>query len=268
MNFKMKAVVAALALTASMSASAAMTNAASGDSSLILTLLDNANNISATFDLGQSYSSFQAATATSSMSWNLAGNADYSAAWNSFTSVANLANAHWAIYAADGNGSGVGQRGYIATYTTLPAVLQTNAVMTTQIGNFDNYIDKNNLLGNHVAVVDGADTTVGGFEFAGDAKAYNANGQIGNKGAVTWGSFGQSLGVVVFKSTAASNDILKKVSATTYGNAYGASTFAMTSNGALSYTVAAAPVPEADTWAMLLAGLGLMGFIARRRTAA
>lgn len=33
--------------------------------------------------------------------------------------------------------------------------------------------------------------------------------------------------------------------------------------GALSYTVAA--VPEADTWAMLLAGLGMMGFIARRR---
>lgn len=33
--------------------------------------------------------------------------------------------------------------------------------------------------------------------------------------------------------------------------------------GALSYNVAA--VPEADTWAMLLAGLGMMGFIARRR---
>ena len=29
-----------------------------------------------------------------------------------------------------------------------------------------------------------------------------------------------------------------------------------------------APVPEADTWAMMLAGLGLMGFIARRRTQA
>ena len=26
-------------------------------------------------------------------------------------------------------------------------------------------------------------------------------------------------------------------------------------------------VPEADTWAMLLAGLGLVGFAARRRTA-
>jgi MYXO-CTERM domain-containing protein len=25
------------------------------------------------------------------------------------------------------------------------------------------------------------------------------------------------------------------------------------------------PVPEADTWAMLLAGLGLVGFAARRR---
>lgn len=30
--------------------------------------------------------------------------------------------------------------------------------------------------------------------------------------------------------------------------------------------VAAAPVPEAETWAMLLAGLGVMGFIGRRRS--
>ncbi len=32
------------------------------------------------------------------------------------------------------------------------------------------------------------------------------------------------------------------------------------------YTFAVAAVPEADTWAMLLAGLGLVGYTARRRT--
>jgi hypothetical protein len=40
--------------------------------------------------------------------------------------------------------------------------------------------------------------------------------------------------------------------------------FNLSSAGGLSYVAA---VPEADTSAMLLAGLGLMGFIARRRTA-
>ena len=35
--------------------------------------------------------------------------------------------------------------------------------------------------------------------------------------------------------------------------------------GTLTYTVAS--VPEADTWAMMVAGLGLMGFVARRRFA-
>ena len=36
-------------------------------------------------------------------------------------------------------------------------------------------------------------------------------------------------------------------------------------NGVLTYTGAVAAVPEADTSAMMLAGLGLMGFVARRR---
>lgn len=43
----------------------------------------------------------------------------------------------------------------------------------------------------------------------------------------------------------------------------------LSSAGALTYTAAAvAAVPEADTSAMFLAGLGLMGFVARRRTRA
>jgi len=40
--------------------------------------------------------------------------------------------------------------------------------------------------------------------------------------------------------------------------------FNLTSGGVLSYLVTT-PVPEADTSAMMLAGIGLMGFIARRR---
>ncbi len=45
-----------------------------------------------------------------------------------------------------------------------------------------------------------------------------------------------------------------------------ANNWATGSSGALATGNIAVAVPEADTWAMLLAGLGLMGFVARRRT--
>lgn len=42
----------------------------------------------------------------------------------------------------------------------------------------------------------------------------------------------------------------------------------LASNGLLTYSVPVAAVPEADSWLMLVAGLGLMGFMARRRVGA
>jgi hypothetical protein len=57
---------------------------------------------------------------------------------------------------------------------------------------------------------------------------------------------------------------------TTYLQADGvtASFWNLSTTGVLSYsTASAAPIPEADTSAMILMGLGLMGLIARRRRA-
>lgn len=274
MNFKMKAVVAAIALTASMSASADLTQSAFqagstskiGDSSLILTLIDNSNSISATFDLGYSYSSFAESLVTApagpNLVWDLAGNANYAAAWSSFTSTANLAGSHWAVFAGDNNGTGAGAKGMIVTYTSLPAQTVLTTELSTQLAGMDVYIADNASLGNHASVAAGGNTTVLGTEWAGQSGAYNANGMVGNKGPVTWGSFDQSLGVVKFTSAAS---VGARVASDVYANQFGASQFKLGSNGQLVFT---APVPEADTWAMLLAGLGLMGFIARRRTAA
>jgi MYXO-CTERM domain-containing protein len=45
------------------------------------------------------------------------------------------------------------------------------------------------------------------------------------------------------------------------------SKFKLTENGVLTFTSpSVSPIPEADTWAMLLAGLGMLGMIVRRRT--
>lgn len=263
MNFKMKVAVAAIALTASMSAGAAMNNSASGDSSLILTLLDNTNNISATFDLGFSYSTFQAASVTTPgtvFSWDLANNANYSQAWNSFLGTAVLSGSSWAVFAGDNLGSGAGSRGMITTYASGNTMTQSQ--LATGLGNFDSYIDANNSIGTHATVANGASSAISGNAFAESASAYGTTKKINNQGTlVVMNGFDQSMNVVSLQYVGTNQ--LANAAMTTYANAVGNATFNMASNGVLTF---AAPVPEADSWAMLMAGLSLMGFIARRRT--
>lgn len=252
------AAIAAMAMSAG-AANAGMTNAASGDSSLILTLLDNTNNISATFDLGLNYSTLPTAT---SQVWNLAASADYSAAWTSFLSVASLTGSKWAVYAADNLGSGAGSRGLITTYASGTGMTQSQ--LATGMGNFDGYINANNPLGTHPAALNGASSAISGAAFA-ESAAYGTGSKINNQGGIiVMKGLDQSMDVV--KLAYVGTNQLAQVSFTTLGNAYGNSTFNMSSNGVLSYNVAAAPVPEADTWALLLAGIGMMGFMVRRRT--
>jgi hypothetical protein len=45
-------------------------------------------------------------------------------------------------------------------------------------------------------------------------------------------------------------------------NSLAFNTFNLGTNGTLTYVGA---VPEADTWAMMMLGLGFMGFVARRK---
>lgn len=264
MNFKMKAVVAALALTASMSASAAMTNAMSGDSSLVLTLLDNTNNISATFDLGFSHTTFDR---NSSFSWNIsAGN--YGDAWSSFWTTANAATTQWAVVSADASpvATAAATNSVFTTVSTLANVLPSYTQLSTGTGTFDGYINANNLIGNHQAVANGASSATAGNAWAETSSAYGNTGYYGNQSGFgdTTGAINSNLNVYTYTANGTSGltKVVRSQYATTTGfNPY----FNMSSTGTLTYTAAA--VPEADTWAMLLAGLGLMGFIARRRTA-
>jgi len=259
MNFKMKAVVAALALTASMSASAAMTNNISGASSLILTLIDNTNDISMTVDLGFSNTSFDR---NSSFSWDISGG-DYVDAWATFWGTATVATTQWAVVSGDK----LAPNSVFTTVSTLATgvtAIPTYTQLTTALGNFDSYINANNLIGNHQAVANGASVSTGGLAFAEMSTAYNTNGTYQGIIGDTTGALDSNLSVYTFTGAAASG--LTKTVRAQYATGEGFNPyFNLSSTGALTYTAAA--VPEADTWAMLLAGLGLMGFIARRRTA-
>lgn len=275
MKFQYKALVAALALSAAtIPAQAAMTLATSGSSSMILTLLDFNNNMSATFDLGYSYDTFQnmvndahktgvlsANGLTKTMSFDLAGG-DYANAWSSFWSVASTSTTKWAVYAADGTGSGAGARGIISTYKSGANLTNSNQLQTS-VGNFNTYMNQNNPLDNHSSVENGASvvTTNLSNAFAGKATAYGSTGRINAQGHVSMNNMDTTMTVVqqLTGATAAS-----PVAFNVLSGPNGNYTFKMTSTGALEFVV---PVPEADSYAMLLAGLGVIGLVARRRKA-
>lgn len=266
MKFQLKALATALALSAvAVPAQAAIDTNLSGNGSFILTVFDRTASVSATFDLGKNYLDFNqvaAAGAVSSVtasgtsfSWNLAGNADYSAAWTSFLGTSSLANTQWSITGGDKLGSGAGSTGYITTYAGTGS--STTTQMLTALGNMDTSVG-------NIAVVAGSTmlTAANGAAYQASVPTYFLGGKNNGTGVVAVGAIGTSLGVA--QSVSASSN-LSQVSTTIFGNG---AQFTLASNGALSYTtnpIVTPPVPEADTWAMMMVGLGLMGFMARRR---
>lgn len=266
MKFQLKALAAALVLAAvAVPAQASIDATESGNGSLILTVIDKVTNVSAFFDLGKNYLDFNqvaAAGAVSSVtasgtafSWDLASNADYSSAWNSFLGASTLANTQWAITAGDNLGAGAGSRGYVTTFVSAGASTTGSSVITAT-GNFQSFVS-------NAAV--GAGSTMlsadNGAVYLPVATPYYGSGKNNGTGPVAMGYIGTSLGVVQ-QVTGASSFVPS--TQTVFGNG---AQFTLASNGALTYTTnpITAPVPEADTWAMMMVGLGLMGFMARRR---
>lgn len=268
MKFQVKALVAAIALSAAaLPAQAAVTLASSGSSSLVLSLLDNANNISATFDLGYSYSTFSdlvTAANSGSFSWDLT-SGDYADAWSAFSGVANLSTAKWAIYAADGTGSGVGARGILSTFVSGNTVVSTQQLNTT-IANFDSYLNAVNALPTHSTTENGGSSVTSGNAYAGRSIAYGTTGTINSSGHISAGKFGDTL---TFIEQLGGANVGARPTTTILGNATGNYTFSLNNAGTLSFNVPSVttPVPEADSYAMLLAGLGIVGLVARRRKA-
>jgi hypothetical protein len=265
MKFQLKALAAALALAAvAVPAQASIDANNTGNGSFILTVLDKVANVSATFDLGKNYSDFSIAGTSFansgadakgvSFSWDLAGNADYSAAWTSFLSATTLANTTYAIMAGDNLGSGAGSRGYITTYTGASTTTTTTTNLLTALGNADTF-NANIAFG--ATGPSNMNTVENGAAVSTPATIFYGSNKNNGTGIVAVGAIGTSLGVVQAVSASAN---LSQVTNTVFGND---AKFTLASNGSLTYVTA--PVPEADTWAMMMVGLGLMGFMARRR---
>jgi len=275
MKFQVKALVAALAVIASVPAQAAMDLTTTGSGSMVLAVFDSVAGVSAAFDLGKSYSDFSIIGASfadsnvdavgTSFSWNLT-QGDYATAWSTFLPLVNPANLQWAVLGGDNFGSGVGNRGIIGTLNQETVTSITTPSLTTQLGALNAYmtgapVASTQIVTNHSAVANGANVS--------NSTSTNANfltllstGKTNGAGSVVVGNIGDSMAVY------------QQVTGNATGFATGSvfannAAFRLTSNGALTYSTdpLVTPVPEADSWAMMLLGLGFMGFAARRKQA-
>lgn len=293
MNFKLNALVAAALMAASVPAFAAMQGATSGNGELLLNVRyyngaanSGADDISAIFDLGVTMNDFLANqnAAGFNLSWNL--NApNYGTAFADILAFAgtNAANIEFNVIALDSTDTGVvvGGARYLTTTATNTFPSLINSALNT-FNAMDPYVSGNNVRGTHATEANGASKAV-----QADGSAINPvyfgsiNGPVGDTWAAkTTADTTAQLGVAqnFWFLTTSSLSNTAQASKTLFG-------YDLDGNGALSATGALgnefgkwnvsatgavsfanpAPVPEASTYGMMLAGLGLVGFMARRR---
>ncbi|MDP3584417.1 MAG: PEP-CTERM sorting domain-containing protein [Thiobacillus sp.] len=261
MKFKL---IALAAMLAAGSAQAAIVDGSSGNGELFMTVLDSVGQQSYTLDLNITMDDFLAGVAANA-SYSYAADANMSS-FLSMVAPANQSGLTFAIGAMDATGSTT--TNYYRNITTASTIDLGNTVTNTNLKqlstNGDQFVaDANSLIGagNSLVVTDPGIVAYAGSALWGSNWGSAFNG-------VSTGLIGDDLGMYVLRQS--SGTFAARNSASIYealafnGNQYMAN---LDMNGNLM--IAAAPVPEAETYAMMLAGLGLVGFmVARRRRAA
>ncbi|MDO9271481.1 MAG: PEP-CTERM sorting domain-containing protein [Rugosibacter sp.] len=276
MKLKMKLMAAAVALAASAGANAAMDNMLnSGNSSLAFIALDSTGTpISMMMDLDFNVDSFLSSTALTStagntIQWNFNTNTltinnvvqagaqtNWNGAMSTFAGAAQAAETKWAVIAGDGKTNGTpGDVRYLTTSNTPLATLQgqTKSNLSLMIG-VDSLFNAHNLL----QTTSNGSTATAGAAYVGDGAAFGLAGKWENRfNGVAWADEG-ALNTNEFWMLDSNNGTSStRALVTSYAGDF-------TYNaGVLTYSVAA--IPEPSEYALMLAGLGMIGFMARRR---
>lgn len=281
MNFKLKALFAATVLAVSAtSANAAIQSGAAGNSEIFFSAWDASTGIGYTYDLlsALSATSFIGADATASAAGNptMLANAVVSnslitgpngqildVALTGLPFSSNFSNIQWNLAAFDNNG----RTRLLVTKDgndSAPAAIGNNQAKTSVTG-FEGYSSQANSFMESLAEDTYALTNdTNGSAYPGTFGA-TINGNIFDTTNVLGSS---SFMYLVAQSTQASSSVagLVKQMATANGENLVATTYQQAGQWRLNLSVAqTAPIPEPETYAMFLAGLGIMGAVARRR---
>ena len=283
MKLKLKLMAAAVALVAaSGAAQAAIATSTSGNGSLVLFAYDTSAHTTAMFDLGVEMDSFlpSAMSAGGSITWNLgtssvAGTGAYtgfSSTLNygsTFADFASASSVKWGVFALDSTGTALGQDRVLSTSNTALATIKTQT--KANLTNFgpsqvDTFLAGHNLSVGQSSVANGASLS---SDPGVNAAANHSNG-FGNSDkfrdkatfvATAFAGTAQSFYMLDTNTgTLASTALV-----TQFGNAAGNATFLYNDTaGTLTFNQVAA-IPEPSEYALMLAGLGMLGFMARRR---
>ncbi len=253
---KLKYIAAAAVLAVSGVAQAApIDQGADGVGDFFFNIWDTTRSYTANLNLQQNV--FTAAVnAPGSYSFTRALSAD--SLFQSFISGANLAELQWNVVAAESLSS----RTIHQTYTpgTLPPLAQTVINGRSMVGVIQAFAGRVNDAmapgGNSVFITDASSNIYGGW--LGCSNNF-ATQEFSNCGTLANNSAATGLGLVV-ETYPATGAMVRGAFAPQLNNGLPLSVYLDA-----SYNLSMAPVPEPETYAMLLAGLGLMGAIARRR---
>lgn len=286
MNFKLNALVVATLLAASGVAQAKVADSndrAPNGGDLFANVWSVANNASYTVDLGLTLDQFASANVNTlgvKLVWDLDGNSftdqsavstglttqplNYGSVYSTFATpaVAGASDLKFDLKAMDGTPSafaGTGTNRYLST-SFASSISATNGQVFA-MDNWDVILNASN--DDTTNSTHGTDiNTAGANKFdAGDAMNvnYNAGGEQWN-GATSFNSAGSvSSPLNFYFLTNSSSTAAAPATITKYAGVWSFDT----ATAQLSY--ATAPIPEAETYAMMLAGLGLVGFMVSRR---
>jgi hypothetical protein len=283
MNYKFKALAVAVAMAASAPALAAIEGGPTGNGELLLNVRwysgatpTSGDAISGLFDLGFRMNDMIALNGQTdiSKSWDLTGGA-YGTSWNQ---VLNFVSSHggstsqiyYNVIALDTVG---------ARYLTTANVDAYPGLTNGNLKGFQGmqlYVDANNSRGTHATDANGASTAtptdalntffgaINGFT-PGDTwlQKTNADSTQPLGTAQNFWLLNTSSSSTLAQATKTPFGVDLDQSGKITGDEH--SKFNLNANGALTFTSPVSAVPEADTWAMLLAGLGMIGMMVRRR---